>query len=147
MMPAMSTGPIDPEVLRRMREVISTAIASRRSSIAEAAAEARGLGRGLQPALPATTIDAALTDILRDLGAYQPQAAVEVDGQWLRQAGPEEVADSLAYAMRFDSTGKARRTGVEYAARVAAEQLVRQLTMSGFVVMRRDAPPPSAEGA
>jgi hypothetical protein len=141
MMLAMSTGPIDPEVLRRMREVISTAIASRRSSIAEATAEARGLGRGLQPALPATTIDAALKDILRDLGAYQPQAAVEVDGQWLRHVGPEEVADSLAYAMRFDSTGKARRTGAEYAAKVAAEQLVRQLTISGFVVMRRGAPP------
>jgi hypothetical protein len=130
-----------------MREVISTAIASRRSSIVEATAEARGLGRGLQPALPASTIDAALTDILRDLGAYQPQAAVEVDGQWLRPAGPEEVADSLAYAMRFDSSGKARRTGVEYAATVAAEQLVRQLTMSGFVVMRRGAPPPSHDSA
>ncbi|HEV7263327.1 MAG TPA: hypothetical protein VGN83_00175 [Falsiroseomonas sp.] len=142
----MSTGPIDPEVLRRMREVISTTIASRRSSIVEATAEARGLGRGLQPALPATTIDAALTDILRDLGAYQSQAAVEVDGQWLRLACPEEVADSLAYAMRFDSTGKTRRTGVEYAATIAAEQLVRQLAMSGFVVMRRGTRP-STDGA
>jgi hypothetical protein len=141
-MVAMSTGPIDPEVLRRMREVISTAIASRRSSIAEAAAEARGLGRGLLPALPASLIDAAVTDILRDLGAYQSQqVAVEVEGQWPRAAGPEEAADSLAYAMRFDSTGKARRTGAEYAAKVAAEQLVRQLTISGFVVMRRGAPP------
>src|SRR5687768_5991992 len=146
---AMSVpGPIDPEVLRRMRKVIVTAIAGRRSSIAEAAAEARGLGRGLQPVLPASLIDAAVTDILRDLGAYQPQlAAVEVDGQWLRRAGPEEVADSLAYAMRFDSTGKARRTGVEYAAKVAAEQLVHQLSMSGFVVMRRGAPPASPDSA
>jgi len=48
-----------------------------------------------------------------------------------------EVADSLAYAMRFDERGKARRTGVEYPAKVAAEQLVRQLTASGFVIMAR----------
>jgi hypothetical protein len=147
-MDLMSTGPIDPEVLRRIREVISTAIASRRSSITEAAAEARGLGRGLQPALPASLVDAALTDILRDLGAYQPQlSAVEIEGQWLRAVGPEEVADSLAYAMRYDSAGKARRTGAEFAAKAAAEQLVRQLTMSGFVVMRRGAPPVSPDSA
>ncbi len=141
-------GPIDPEVLRHMREVIVTAIATRRHSLAEAAAEARGLGRGLQPALPASSFDAAVTDILRDLGAYQPQSsAVEVEGQWLRPADAEEVADSLAYAMRFDSTGRARRTGAEYAARIAAEQLVRQLSMSGFIVMRRGAPPASADSA
>lgn len=131
-----------------MREVIVTAIATRRQSIAEASAEARGLGRGLQPALPASTVEASVSEILRDLGAYQPQPrAQEIGGQWLRPAGPEEVADPLAYAMRFDSTGKARRTGAEYAAKVAAEQLLRQLTMSGFVVMRRGAPSPSADGA
>ena len=38
--------------------------------------------------------------------------------------------------MRFDERGKARRTGVEYLAKVPAEQLVRQLAASGFVVMR-----------
>jgi hypothetical protein len=51
------------------------------------------------------------------------------------------VADSLAYAMRFDATGKARRTGAEYAAPAAAEQLLRQLAMSGYVLMRRGRPP------
>ena len=46
-----------------------------------------------------------------------------------------EVADSLAYARRFDEQGKSRRTGVEYLAKVAAGQLVRQLTASGFIIM------------
>ena len=137
-----SPSPIDPEVLRRMREVISTAIATRRAAVAVAAAEARGLGRGLQPALSASTIDAAVTDLLRSLDAYQPPPEpVEVDGQWLRPASQQEVADSLAYALRFDASGKARRTGVEYAAQAAAEQLVRQLSMSGYVMMRRGGPP------
>jgi len=40
-------GPIDPEVLRRMCAVITTAIGTRTKTIAEAAAEARGLGCGL----------------------------------------------------------------------------------------------------
>src|SRR6187200_2884927 len=86
--PLMNTpGPLDPEVLRRMREVISTAIASRRAAVAEAAAEARGLGRGLQPALPASTIDVAVTELLLSMGAYQPQPEpLEVDGQWLHPA-------------------------------------------------------------
>jgi hypothetical protein len=141
-------SPIDPEVLRRMREVISTAIASRRTAVAEAAAEARGLGRGMQPALPASTIEAAVADVLRSFGAYHPSPEpVEVDGQWLHPASQQEVADSLAYALRFDGAGKARRTGVEYAAKLAAEQLVRQLTMSGFVVMRRRGPPGSPGAA
>jgi hypothetical protein len=135
-------SPIDPEVLRRMREVIATAIATRRAAVTEAAAEARGLGRGLQPALPASTFEAAVTHILRSLGAYQPPPEpIEVEGQWLHPVSQQEVADSLAYAMRFDATGKARRTGAEYAAPAAAEQLLRQLAMSGYVLMRRGGPP------
>jgi hypothetical protein len=47
------------------------------------------------------------------------------------------LSDSLAYAMRFDERGKARRTGVEYASKIAAEQLVHRLLASGFVLMRR----------
>jgi hypothetical protein len=39
--------------------------------------------------------------------------------------------------MRFDERGKARRTGVEYASKIAAEQLVQRLLASGFVLMRR----------
>jgi hypothetical protein len=130
-----------------MREVLVTAIASRSASLPEAAAEARGLGRGLQPALPANTIDAALNDILRSLGAYRPlPKPIEHDGRHLLPALPEEVADTLAYAMRFNERGKARRTGVEYASKLAAEELVRHLLSSGFVLMRKETPPPHAAG-
>jgi hypothetical protein len=53
------------------------------------------------------------------------------------------VAEALAYAMRFDERGKARRTGVEYSSKLAADQLVRQLLLSGFVLMRK---PSAADG-
>ncbi|MFC7478432.1 hypothetical protein ACFQS7_29190 [Dankookia sp. GCM10030260] len=135
-------SPVSPDVLRRMREVISTAIATRSMTVLEAAAEARGLGRGLQPALPAEAFARAVTDLLRELGCYQaPQVVEDAAGAALSPADPAEVADSLAYAMRFDERGKARRTGVEYASQLAAAQLVRQLTASGYVVMRRRPPP------
>lgn len=134
--------PIDREALRRMRAIISTAIAAQSCTVGEAAAEARGLARGLHPALPAPVIEAAVVAILTELGALPPQPEpVEVDGGQLRPAAPEDVAEALAYAMRFDERGKARRTGVEYASKLAADQLVRQLTASGFVVMRKPPAP------
>jgi hypothetical protein len=74
-------GPVTADVLRRMREVITTAIATRSMSILEAAAEARGLRRGLQPALPAEAVAAAVTGLLRELGYYQaPLAADDAAG-------------------------------------------------------------------
>ena len=107
-------------------------------SIQEAAAEARGLGRGLQPAVSAEVVAAAVTDLLRELGCHRaPQVVEDASGAALSPVDPAEVANSLAYAMRFDERGKARRTGVEYASQLAADQLVRQLTASGYVVMRR----------
>lgn len=133
-------GPVTPEVLCRMREVITAAIATRSMSVQEAAAEARGLGRGLQPALPADVVATAVTELLRELGGYEPPLEGEdTTGTALSPADPAEVADSLAYAMRFDERGKARRTGVEYASMLAAETLVRRLEASGYVIMRRRA--------
>ncbi|WP_431266978.1 hypothetical protein [Dankookia sp. P2] len=127
-----------------MREVITTAIATRSMTVLEVAAEARGLGRGLQPALPAGAVTRAVTGLLRELGCYQtPHAAEDAAGAALSPVDPAEVADSLAYAMRADECGKARRTGVEYASQLAAAQLVRQLTASGYVVMRRRSAPAS----
>ncbi|PWS34299.1 hypothetical protein DFH01_25060 [Falsiroseomonas bella] len=109
-------SPIDPQVIFRMRETIRLAIAQRSASINEAAAEARGLGRGLAPALPASVIDEVVVSILRELGAYQPPAApLEHRGQELRHVTWEEVADSLSYAMRFNEQGRARKTGYEHA--------------------------------
>jgi len=80
----------------------------------------------------------AVEGILRDLGAWHEPAAPEVlSNQPLLPAAPEDVADALAYAMRFNERGKSRRTGVECASQLAAEQLVAGLARSGFVLMRR----------
>lgn len=130
-------GPIDPEVRRRMRAVFTTAIGTRSKSVSEAAAEARGLGCGMQPALPVSVVDAAVHDIMREVGIRLPsEEPVEHAGQTLRQVTPEEVADSLAYAMRFNERGKARRTGHEYMSHVAADQLVQHLLLSGYIILR-----------
>jgi hypothetical protein len=139
-------GPLDREAVRRMRAIISTAIATQSCPVGEAAAEARGLAQGLHPALPTPVIEAAVVAILKELGAYQPPPEpVEVNGYPLRPATPEEIADTLAYAMCFNENGKARRTGVEYASKLAADQLVRQLLLSGFVLMRK--PPAAPHGS
>ncbi len=66
-------------------------------------------------------------------------------GDPLTAASPEEVASAI-YAMRFDERGKARRTGHEYAAHLAARQLVSHLAMSSFVVMRRPPNKPHTAG-
>ena len=51
-------------------------------------------------------------------------------------ATAEEIATALAYALRFDARGKARRGGGDLAASLAAERLVEHLQRSGFVLMR-----------
>ena len=55
---------------------------------------------------------------------------------------PDELADSIAVALRFRG-----RKRVHYAddsiARIAAEHLVKHLQQSGFVVLKK---PPSTEG-
>jgi hypothetical protein len=142
---SMPPSPIAPDVLRLMRQVVETAVATRRAGLPEAAAEARGIARGRHPDLPLAAIDEAVAAILIDLGVLPPvrqRGAIDApaDGVPLQAAAPEEVADALAYAMRFDERGKARRTGHEYAARLAADQLVHQLLRSGFVVARRRSP-------
>ena len=103
--------------------------------IHQAAAEARGLG---QPALPDEVVAAAVVELLLELECHAPPwATVEIAGTIFDPADPAEVPDSLAYAMRFNECGKARRTGVDYVATLAAEVLVKRLGTSGFVVMRR----------
>jgi hypothetical protein len=58
-------------------------------------------------------LDEVVTALLVELGAHAPPEPQELDSQELRPADPAEVADSLAFAMRFDERGKARRTGVD----------------------------------
>ncbi len=134
----MADGSLEPDTLRRMRDLIRNAIATRSMPIAEAAAEARGLAHGIQSRAPRSAVLDAVEGILRDLGAWQDPPAPEVlSNDPLLPATPEDVADALAYAMRFNERGKARRTGAEWAAQLAAEQLVAGLARSGFVLMRR----------
>jgi hypothetical protein len=129
-------SPIDREVLHRMPQTIEIAIATRSMPVAEAAAEARGLGRGMCPALPVSVIDEAVTAILRDLRAYEPPVEpVEINGRQVVPVALEDLVDQLAYIMCFDERGKARRTGYEYASKLAADHLVRQLLARGFIVM------------
>ncbi|WP_159993656.1 hypothetical protein [Roseomonas sp. 18066] len=58
----------------------------------------------------------------------------------LSEASPEELADALAYALRYDERGKPRPSGGQLVASLAAERLVQHLARSGYVVMKR---PPS----
>jgi hypothetical protein len=48
---------------------------------------------------------------------------------------PEDLADALAFALRFDGR-KRKSDAAEMMARIVAERLVRQLETSGFVVMK-----------
>ena len=144
-----ASAPIDPEVRRRMRQVISIAVATRSCPVGAAAAEARWLGMGLLPSLPASMVDAVVTDLLRELGADRPPAeCVRVDGQVLQTMPQAEVIDTLAHAMCFDERGEARRSGIDDASTLAADGLVRSLDAGGFVLLRRmSVPPPRAGGA
>jgi len=61
----------------------------------------------------------------------------------LAAATPEEIAEVLSYALRYDERGKPRRGGWDFAAGLAAERLAEHMRRSGFVVMRtRPRPPP-----
>jgi hypothetical protein len=57
------------------------------------------------------------------------------DASTLRPADPAEVADALAYALRYDG-----RHHVHHAdgvmARITADYLIRYLAQAGFVLMR-----------
>ena len=54
----------------------------------------------------------------------------------LAAATPEEIAEALSYALRYDERGKPRRGGWDFAAGLAADRLTEHLRRSGFVIMR-----------
>ena len=60
----------------------------------------------------------------------------------LTPATPDDLADALAFALRFDGRKRKHDAG-EFMARIVAERLVRHLDDAGFVVMRK----PPAVGA
>ena len=56
----------------------------------------------------------------------------------LRPATPDEIAQSLAFALRYNGRRRVHDAD-DIMARITAERLVRHLEMSGFVIMK--APP------
>ncbi len=118
-----------------------------------AAEAARDVALAHYPALPLPMIAEAVAAVVPDplglgggAGAGQGAAGPVADG-W-RPVGPDDVAQSITYALRFDERGKPRRTGSDHLAPLAATHLVRCLALAGFVVVRQ-APGPldAAAGA
>lgn len=54
----------------------------------------------------------------------------------LRPATSEEIAESIAFALRYDGCKRVHHAD-EMMARITAERLVRQLRDAGFVIMRQ----------
>ncbi len=65
------------------------------------------------------------------------------DNKPLTPADPQDVQQTLAFALRFDGRKRVHNAD-EALARITAERLVEHLRQSGFVVMKR--PPRSAPG-
>jgi hypothetical protein len=62
----------------------------------------------------------------------------------LRPATPDEIAEALAFALRFDGRRRVHSAD-SMMARIAADRLVQHLERSGFVVMKKpDRLPPTA---
>src|SRR3954451_24331285 len=57
----------------------------------------------------------------------------------LRPADPADVADALAYALRYDGNRRVHHAD-EVMARITAEHLIRHLAQAGFVLMRTEPP-------
>jgi hypothetical protein len=66
----------------------------------------------------------------------EPPTDADFTQAGLVAATPQEIADALAYALRFDDRGKPRRNGWDFVASLAAERLTEHLQRAGFVVLR-----------
>ncbi|MEO3473385.1 hypothetical protein AAFN86_16065 [Roseomonas sp. CAU 1739] len=64
----------------------------------------------------------------------------------LAPVSPKEIAESIAYALRYDARGKPVSGGWELAAKLAADRLVEHLERSGFVVLKRRPGAPHSAG-
>jgi hypothetical protein len=65
------------------------------------------------------------------------------DATNLRPATPDEIAETLSFALLYEGRKRVRQAD-DIMARITAERLVRHLERSGFVLMRR---PPGAAPA
>ena len=57
-------------------------------------------------------------------------------------AARDELLQAFAYALRFDERDRPHREAVSDMTRMTAQTLVRQLELSGLVVMKRPPAPP-----
>jgi len=62
--------------------------------------------------------------------------AMPVDPASLRLATPDEIANTLSFALRFDGRERVHQ-GDEMMARIVADRLIKHLELSGFVVMKK----------
>lgn len=65
------------------------------------------------------------------------------EAERLTPADPRDLADALAFALRFVGRKRVHQAD-EYMAAITAERLVRHLERAGFVVMKRPPVPGSA---
>jgi hypothetical protein len=65
------------------------------------------------------------------------------DPDRLTPAAPDDLADALAFALRFDGR-KRKHDAAEMMAQIVAKRLVEHLEWAGFVVMKR--PPIGGSG-
>jgi hypothetical protein len=68
------------------------------------------------------------------------------DDSDLAAVTPQEIAEALAYALRYDERGKPHRGGWDLIANLAAERLAEHLRRSGFVIMRTRSAKPHTAG-
>jgi len=140
--PAAPAPPLQPDwldaaTLRAMELARDRALAWGKGA-REAAEAAHAVAWAHHPALPMTMLADAVALVVPDPEGLTA-AAPACPGDWL-PAAPEEVAEALAYALRFGSDGKARRLGGVELVTLAATQLVEHLTRCRMVVMRRPRP-------
>lgn len=102
-----------------------------------AAQDVRDLLIGLSPALPLTMIDEAVAWVVGDAEGLTAVPAASSGNEYPRPATRAEIAETLSYALRFDLTGRVRRTGHEHIAPLAAAQIAEHLLRSGFEINRR----------
>jgi hypothetical protein len=66
-----------------------------------------------------------------------------LDADKLTPADPRDLADAIAFSLRFEGRKRVHNAD-EYMAAISAERVVRYLERAGFVVMKR---PPDIGGA
>lgn len=100
----------------------------------------------LRPGLPFTMLDEGVAAVVPDAeGLTAAPARLQGGAELLTPATRQEVAETLAYALRFGLDGRPRRTGHEHLAPLAAAQLAEHLMRSGLSILRR-VPKPGLHG-